>query len=350
MRWLNLLTDVAGLGVGHAEDAARGSGVTAVCCAAPMLAAAHCGGGAPATRETDLLYEDGLVESIDAVLFCGGSAFGLAAADGALEALEQHDRGFATSKGRVPIVPAAALFDFLETTSTRADYRKLGRHALEDALTNFSQSFAQGNAGAGCGARAGKLKGGVGSASARFSCNSFAVTVGALAVVNAFGSPAFADLSALRAWWLEKDGEFGGLFPDKNTPRIEKEDTLRTTTPALLADKKVARENTTLCLVAFDCALPKSALRRIAAACQGALGVALHPSLTLFDGDIVFALSNAHHKSTPLPALSPALLQACEQQACETLARAIAKGVWYAESTRGVRSFRDARRTDKKTL
>ena len=342
----NLLTDVAGLGVGHADDEARGSGVTAICCAEPMLAAAHCCGGAPATRETDLLYGDGLVESIDAVMFCGGSAFGLTAADGALEVLQKHNRGFSTSAGRIPIVPAAALFDLFETTSTRTDYKGLGSQALEHALTNFSQSFALGNVGAGRGARAGAFKGGVGSASAKFSCDNFTITTGALAVVNAFGSPAYADLSALRAWWLEQDGEFGGLTPDKSTPRSERKAFLSPQkNSALLACKKAVREHTTLCLVAFDCALPKSSLRRIAKAATSALAIALHPSLTLFDGDIVFALSSARRS----PPLSPALLQACERQACETLARAIAKGVWYAESTPRAQSFRDTRRAGKKT-
>ena len=364
-RRLNLLTDVTGIGVGHADDEARGSGVTAICCAAPMLAAAHCCGGAPATRETDLLYEDGLVERIDAVLLCGGSAFGLAAADGALEALEKHNRGFATRTGRVPIVPAAALFDLFETTSKRADYRSLGRHALERAHANFAQDFALGNVGAGRGARAGEFKGGVGSASATFSRNlagdsttsdatatNAAVTVGALAVVNAFGSPAYADLSALRAWWLEQDDEFGGLAPAQDTKDTSPAERMAGASSshrsALLADKKAVREHTTLCLIAFDCALSKSALKRIAKASTSALAIALHPSQTLFDGDIVFALSTASSSESShefySPAPSPAFLQACEQHACETLARAIAKGVWYGESTPCAQSFCDARR------
>ena len=351
MSWLDLLTDVTGLGVGHAADLSCGSGVTAVCCLEPMVAAAHCCGGAPATRETDLLYQDGLVEKVDAVLFCGGSAFGLAAADGALEVLEKHKRGFATSAGRVPIVPAAALFDLFETTSEttpkttskRADYRALGAQAVERAQHALATNFALGNAGAGLGARAGGFKGGVGSASANFSHDSFAITVGALAVVNAFGSPAYADLSALRAWWLEQGDEFGGLAPDNDTAQTEaafRNNTSRSHASVLLSDKTVVRKHTTLCLVAFDCALPKSALRRIAKVCASALALALHPSLTLFDGDIVFALSSARQS----PPLSPALLAACEQKACETLARAIAKGVWCAESTPMVQSFRDARR------
>ena len=339
---LNLLTDVTGIGVGHADDLSLATGVTAIACIPPMCAAAHCCGGAPATRETALLGQDGLVNNIDAVMLCGGSAFGLAAADGALEVLEKHGRGFQTSAGRVPIVPAAALFDLFETTTKRPDYRTLGRLALERALTNESRTFALGNAGAGRGARAGTLKGGVGSASTTFSNDQGAITTGALAVVNAFGSPVYPDLSALRAWWLERNDEFGGFAPENNKNRAERKEDTSPPSSALLTKKASLREHTTLCLVAFDCALPKAALKRIAQASTSALAIALHPSPTLFDGDIIFVLARPPSPSDPPP--SPVFLQACEQQAVETLARAIAKGVWYGESTASAQSFRDARR------
>ena len=330
MRQLDLLTDVEGITVGHAEDEARKTGVTAICGEKPLLAAVHCCGGAPATRETDILHQDGLVEKIDAIMLCGGSAFGLNAADGAMDALGKKNKGFLTSAGHVPIVPAAAIFDlYAKKTPEHVDYRTLGRRAVENATKNFQL----GNFGAGIGARAGPFKGGVGSASTKKS----KLTVSALAVVNSFGSPAFENLSAFRAWEFEEAGEFGGLTPNKiNAKKIKKNTEKK---QKLVPEQNKMREHTTLCVLAFNCALPKSALRRIAAAAQSALAIAIYPSLTLFDGDIIFAISSAKTKLS----LTPERLELCERLACKTLARAIAKGVWYAEGTKGIKCFRDAR-------
>ena len=327
--WLDLITDVEGISVGHADDSEYETGVTALCGSSPMVAAVHCCGGAPATRETDLLGAEGLVDSIDALMLCGGSAFGLAACDGAMSALVEQNKGFKTSAGRVPIVPAASIFDFYDKkTFPHADYQRLGKIAIESS----AKVFPLGNFGAGRGARAGPLKGGIGSASTRVKH----FVVGALAVVNAFGSAAFDNLSALRAWEFEKDGEFGNLRPNKHPLREEIDSPSNN---PLLALKGTKREHTTLCVIAFSCILPKSSLMRIARVAQSALAIALYPSLTLFDGDIVFALSSAKEKLS----LSAEELALCERIACETLARAIAKGVWCADSTKDIQCFRDAR-------
>lgn len=329
MRQLDLLTDVEGIVVGHAEDAACKTGVTVICGEKPLLAAVHCCGGAPATRETDILHQDGLVEKIDAIMLSGGSAFGLAAADGAMNALVKKNKGFLTSAGHVPIIPAAAIFDLYDKkTSEQVDYRTLGQRAVENA----TKKFQLGNFGAGIGARAGPFKGGVGSASTKKS----ELTVSALAVVNSFGSPAFENLSALRAWEFEKLGEFGNLTPNKINAKNLKKNTEKR--QKLVSKKSKMREHTTLCVVAFNCALPKSVLRRIACAAQSAIAMAIYPSLTLFDGDIIFAISSAKTKAP----LSPEWLELCERTASKTLARAIAKGIWYADGTKGIKSFREA--------
>ncbi len=329
MPQLDLLTDVEGVFVGQAEDDAHQTGVTAICGEKPLLAALHCCGGAPATRETDILHQDGLVEKIDAIMLCGGSAFGLAAADGAMDALVKKNKGFLTSAGHVPIVPAAAIFDLYDKkTSEQIDYKMLGQRAIKNATKNFQL----GNFGAGMGARAGPFKGGIGSASTQES----GLTVSALAVVNSFGSPAFENLSALRAWEFEKLGEFGGLTPDKKNTKKSKKNTEKE--QKLIPKQNRIREHTTLCVLAFNCALPKGLLRRIASAAQSALAIAIYPALTLFDGDIIFAVSSEKTKVS----LSPEWLELCERIACKTLARAIAKGVWYAEGTKGIKCFRNA--------
>jgi L-aminopeptidase/D-esterase-like protein len=160
----NLITDIAGLRVGHAQDATLRSGCTVLTADRPFTAAVHVMGGAPGTRETDLLAPDKLVQEVDALVLSGGSAFGLDACSGVADGLRAMGRGFAVGKQRVPIVPGAILFDLLnggEKAWSRNPYYDLGRHALTQASTDFEI----GTAGAGYGAMTGYWKGGLGSAS-----------------------------------------------------------------------------------------------------------------------------------------------------------------------------------------
>ena len=160
----NLITDVAGLRVGNAGDARLRSGVTVLTADAPFTAGVHVMGGAPGTRETDLLAPDRAVQQVDALVLSGGSAFGLDAASGVAEGLREAGRGFAVGAARVPIVPAAILFDLLNGGAqdwTENPYKALGR----TALANASEDFAIGTEGAGTGATTATLKGGLGSAS-----------------------------------------------------------------------------------------------------------------------------------------------------------------------------------------
>jgi L-aminopeptidase/D-esterase-like protein len=160
----NLLTDVAGIKVGNADDPRLKSGVTVILCEEPAVAAVHVMGGAPGTRETDLLSPEQTVEHIDAVVLSGGSAFGLDAASGVMDGLAAMGRGFAVGPVRVPIVPAAILFDLInggdKNWGNAAPYRALGRKALDAA----GKDFAIGTAGAGSGAPTATHTGGLGSA------------------------------------------------------------------------------------------------------------------------------------------------------------------------------------------
>ena len=187
----NLLTDVPGLLVGNASDPRLKSGVTVVLGEKPVTAGVHVMGGAPGTRETELLAPDRLVSEVDAIVLSGGSAFGLDAASGVADALRLQGRGFAVGPARVPIVPAAILFDLLnggDKDWPQNPYRALGEQALSAASTDF----ALGTAGAGAGATTATLKGGLGSASIRLESG---ITVAALAAVNAHLGAGTADVT-----------------------------------------------------------------------------------------------------------------------------------------------------------
>ncbi|MFP4044858.1 MAG: P1 family peptidase, partial [Rhodosalinus sp.] len=206
----NLITDVPGLLVGNAEDAALKSGVTVLTADRPFTASVSVMGGAPGTRETDLLAPDKTVAQVDALVLSGGSSFGLAAADGVAGGLRAKGRGFAVGAARVPLVPAAILFDLLNGGDKGWDdnpYPALGRRAFEAADTHF----ALGTAGAGTGALTAMLKGGLGSASLLLDTG---VTVGALVAANPVGS---ATTPGERHFWAapyEIGEEFGALGID----------------------------------------------------------------------------------------------------------------------------------------
>ena len=313
---LNLITDIPGLRVGNAADPRLKSGVTVLTADAPFAAALHVMGGAPGTRDTDLLAPDKLVGGVDALVLSGGSAFGLAACDGAMAGLRAAGRGFAVGTARVPIVPGAIVFDLLNGGAKDwADnpYPALGRAAYDAAGANF----AIGTAGAGTGATTGNLKGGLGSASAILANG---LTVGALVVVNALGRATVGDTRHFWAAPWELDGELGALggpdrFPAADEPR-----------PA-----KRLGEATTIAIVATDAVLDKAALQRLAMAAHDGMARALVPSHTPFDGDLVFSVSSG---TKPLadPAVDPFLLG---HAAASCLARAIARGIHAASRAPG---------------
>jgi L-aminopeptidase/D-esterase-like protein len=309
----NLITDIAGVRVGHAEDRKIGSGATAILFDTPAIAAADLRGGAPGTRESALLDPAMTVERIDAIALSGGSAFGLDAASGVQAWLAEQGRGFEVRGARVPIVPAAIVFDLLNGGDKKwgryPPYRELGFEAVKSA----SADFKLGSVGAGHGARTVNLQGGIGSASAKTADG---ITVGALAVVNAAGGVTVGDSAQFWAAPFERGNEFGGLgFPAK--------------VPQAALDfrvKGVAGENTALIVVITDAMLTKSQARRLAIMAQDGLARAIYPVHTPLDGDIVFAAATCRQ-----PLANPVHgLAALGGLAADTVARAIARGVYEA--------------------
>ena len=314
----NLITDVAGILVGQADDPRLASGVSVIIFEEPAVVAVDVRGGAPATRETDLLEPHRTAERIDAVVLSGGSAFGLDAGAGAQAFLRERGRGYAIGDVRVPLVCGASLFDLLNGGDKNwgrfAPYRDLGYSAAAHA----GKSFALGTAGAGFGATTINLKGGVGSASA---VTRDGHTVGALVAVNACGS---ANVGAGPHFWaapFEVDGEFGGLgFP-------------RTVPPAALTPVAKGRpgENTSIAIVATDADLSKAQAKELAVIAQDGLARAIYPAHTTLDGDTVFAAATGRRPLTdPINEITE--LGAI---AANALARAVARGVFEAKSLPG---------------
>ncbi|WP_420861156.1 P1 family peptidase [Algirhabdus cladophorae] len=307
---LNLITDVAGLRVGNAHDPRINTGSTVLLADAPFTAGVHVMGGAPGTRETDLLAPDKLVQHVDALVLSGGSAFGLDAASGVADALRRQGRGFAVGDQHVPIVPAAILFDLLNGGAknwAENPYKALGRAALDAA----KRTFDLGAVGCGYGATTATGAGGLGSASTLLDTGH---TVGALVGVNALGSATVGDGPHFWAAPFELNAEFGGLGCAADFP---------STMPAT----KLSDQNTTIAIVATDATLTQAQCTRLATAAHDGMARALVPSHTPFDGDIVFAASTAAR-----PVSDADLIDLCHA-ASTTLARAIARGIWHRNST-----------------
>lgn len=315
----NLITDVAGLRVGNADDPAAATGVTVVVFDEPAVASLAILGGGPGVRDTALLEPEMTVEAIDALVLSGGSAFGLDAAGGAMSALARHGRGFAVGSARVPIVPQAVLFDLINgghkpwaAGDGAPPYRGLAEAAVEDALAS-TPFFTLGNCGAGFGATTVNLKGGLGSASARTPEGHW---VGAIVAVNAVGSGVIGDGPHFWAGAYERDDEFGGLGLPQRLPEN-----------ALIPRFKGGPgENTTIAIVATDAALTKAQAKRLALAAHDGMARALRPSHALLDGDLVFAASTGKRPLGP----SPYELSALGVTAADVLARAIARGIYEA--------------------
>ena len=306
----NALTDVAGLLVGQAHDAVLRSGVTVVTAGTPFAASVAVTGGAPGTRETELLAPDKLVQGVDALVLSGGSAFGLDAASGVAEGLRAMGRGFEAAGQRVPIVPAAILFDLGNGGDkgwSTTPYAALGRAALEAA----GSALAEGSHGAGFGATTADLRGGLGTASVMLESGHM---VGALVAVNAVGSACIGGGPHFWAAPWEVGAEFGGLGPAMPPPGPP--------------PTKLARpgEATTIAVVATDATLDKAGCLRMAAAAQDGIARALLPAHTPLDGDLVFAAATGARPLTE--PVTDALWLGHAAAVC--LARAIARAVYHA--------------------
>ncbi|GMG81813.1 P1 family peptidase [Paralimibaculum aggregatum] len=336
----NLITDVAGLAVGNAEDPARLTGTTVVLPDGPCAAAADVRGGGPGTRETDLLALGRTVRAVHALVLSGGSAYGLAAADGAMDWLRRAGRGFRLGAALVPIVPAAVLFDLL--AERRADpmdwdeppWRGLGQAACAAA----GPDFALGNAGAGRGATVGHgpaaVKGGLGSA----SVTDGRLTVGALAAVNPAGRVTMPGSGCYWAWWLEMAGELGGLRPPAAAPEPEPGPGLGPG-PGPGQGGAAMPGNTTLGVVATDAALDRDGLARVAAMAQDGLARAIRPVHGPLDGDVVFALATGRGAVRETVS-EPAEIARIGALAADCLARAVMRGAHEARGIAGIPALR----------
>jgi L-aminopeptidase/D-esterase-like protein len=338
---LGSITDVSGIEVGHHHrcdpDATVGDksspgrgwacGTTVVLAPPGTVGAVDVRGGAPGSRETELLHVSNSVRHVDAVVLSGGSAFGLAAADGVMTWLEERGRGVNMTGGTVPIVPAAVIFDLPVGAWSNRPTAEFGYSAADAAGVNVEV----GSVGAGVGARAGVLKGGVGTTSTKLESG---VTVGAIVVVNSAGE--VFDTATGLPWMAEFAAEFGLSVPP----------------PEQIAayaarQRELSPLNTTIAVIATDAALSKAACHRVAVAAQDGLARSIRPVHTPLDGDTVFMLATGAVEVEPSPdtpaAMSPetALTTAIGVAAADCLARAVLAGVLAAESVAAIPTYRD---------
>ena len=323
----NALTDVDGILVGHYTDTANASGVSVVVCQEGAITAVDVRGSAPCTRETDLLAPANLVEHAQAVVLSGGSVFGLASADGVVRWLAQKGFGFPLDKGFVaPVVPAAALYDldrgsgFVPPISA-----EWGQKACRAA---GSGPMDTGCVGAGTGAWAGSIKGGVGTASLILDSG---ITVAALVAVNSDGS--VIDPASGRPWeiGLEVESEFG---------RQGKRAVILPPPP-----QSTPVRNTTIGVVATDATLTKGQAQKVAQMAHDGMARAIRPAHTLFEGDTIFCMATGKQKLPEIPGYyGPDHARAVSDighAAAQCMSRAIINAILTATSMAGMTAFCD---------
>jgi putative pantetheine hydrolase len=338
----NDITDVEGVAVGHHQRRGRGwlTGTTVVVPPTGTTGGVDVRGGGPGTRETDLLHPANMVGTVDAICLTGGSAYGLDAAGGVMAVLEQQGRGFhiGTQPGHVvPIVPAAVIFDLGAggTFGNRPD-ASFGERATRAAST---RPVRQGTVGAGTGAHAAALKGGIGSASTVLDSG---ITVAALVVVNSGGSP--VDPSSGELW-----GARHGLPGEFTELRRPSRADLATFRALPWPPQPEQPANTTLAVVATDAELTKAELTRVAGAGHDGMARAIDPIHTYTDGDVVFTLSTGRHAVPDAPSdgfIRPAVARFTQlapiiAAAADVVARAIVHATLHATSAGTMRSYSD---------
>jgi len=315
----NAITDVEGIKVGHYTNLKAATGCTVVLCEEGAIGGVDVRGAAPGTRETDLLRPMHLVEKVHAVLLTGGSAFGLDAATGVMRYLEERGIGFDAKVARVPIVPAAVLFDLAIGDPRIRPDAEAGYAAC---LAASEGPVAEGNVGAGTGATVGKLlgpkfatKSGLGTTSQRIGKE---IVVGAIAAVNAFGD--VVDLQSGEIIAGARKPMVGGFL---NTAERMKGN---------LGQTILAFASTTIGVVATNAYLTKEQINKVAQMAHNGLAVAIRPAHTMFDGDTIFALSLGNRKAD---------VSVIGSVAAEVMAQAVVRAVTQAEGLLGVPAARD---------
>ena len=315
------ITDVAGIAVGHWSDRRALTGCTVVLPDRPAVAGVDVRGGAPGTRETDLLRTGNLVQHVHAIVLAGGSAYGLEAASGVARYLAEKGVGFPYGRGVIPIVPAAILFDLAVGRPDRWPDIEAGYKAAAAA----KRTTSEGNIGAGTGATVGKalgpsraMKSGIGTAS---ESSVHGLIAGALAAVNASGDVVDPDSGRTLAGARRDDGTI--------------DDTITVLREGRIWTPELPNENTVLVVVATNAALTKEQANRLATVCHDGLARAVRPAHTQGDGDIVFALSTGERE------IEGADYRIVEALATRAVERAIVHGVTEAEPAAGLPAYRD---------
>lgn len=317
----NAITDIPGIKVGHYTDREAATGCTVILCEKGAIAGADVRGSAPGTRETDLLRPGNLVEKVHGILFSGGSAFGLDAAGGVMRYLEERGFGYDTLVAKVPIVPAAIIFDLSVGNSKVRPGIEEGYRACLAATDN---KVAEGCVGAGTGATVGKVlgieratKSGLGTASLRISGD---IIVAALVVVNAVGDVIDPHTGEILAGPRDKENKgflrsvellTGGTYIYRRNP---------------------LPDNTTIGVVATNACLSKEQVNKLAQMAQDGIARAINPSHTMHDGDVIFALSLGDKVSD---------MTILGSVAAEVVSNAIIRAVQQAETLAGIPAARD---------
>lgn len=314
MKLQHTITDVPGIEVGHAQDNDALTGCTAILCRKGAVAGVDVRGGAPGTRETDLLNPINLVEKVHAIVLAGGSAFGLDAATGVMRYLEEHKIGLDTGPARVPIVPAAILYDL---SAGRADIRPDSAMGYLAASSASSAKPAEGNVGAGSGATVGKMRGmkyamksGIGTASVEVNN----VIIGAIVAVNAVGD-VIDPKTGTRLAGLRSGTTLNFMKKGRTNSAI--------------------KSNTVIGVIATNAKLTKAEATKVAQMAQDGLAQAIRPAHTMFDGDTIFALSTGKQKAD---------VSTVGAFAAEIMAEAIVRAVQMAESVGGLPGLKNSKK------
>jgi len=321
----NAITDIPGIQVGHAQDEQALTGCTVVLCEGGAIGGVYQRGGAPGTRETDAMHPMHLVNEVHAIVLAGGSAFGLDAATGAVRYLEERGVGFDVRVARVPIVPAAILFDL---GIGRSDVRPDAEMGYQACLNASADPPAEGNVGAGTGATVGKIlglagamKSGIGTSSLEIGSG---VKVGAIAAVNVFGDVIDPETGQIIA---------GARVVQKGPVKIGKGPYFADTLSVMesLIGRTVlgfmSRENTAIGIVATNAKLNKEQINKVAQMAQDGLARTVCPAHTMLDGDTIFALATGEKKAD---------VNIVGAFAAEVFAQAVLRAVWTAAPAAGL--------------
>ena len=330
----NLITDVSGVQVGHAEDYKIGTGVTVITGDNPFSAAVDVRGGGPGTRETDMLSLENSIGRADAIVLSGGSAYGLDASSEIQDLLRDDGKGYQLGKAIIPLVPSAVIFDL--NINDNPHVNKLGhrspwRNLANQAYKSCSNNFLLGSYGAGCGATTATLKGGQGSSSwkQKYS-NGQEYTVGAIVINNAVGNPLLNKGPCFLSGYLEINKEFGGYgTSNENFDHVIRSKRLPRSIGIADTFNQIS-SNTVIGVVATDAPLSRANLKRLAIMAHDGIAKSLSPAHTPMDGDTIFAISTHQNNKSELDNID---ILAMGSRISDCVARACNRAVYEAVST-----------------